>query len=485
MKTTSEFAKRFFKKDLDWAERYGPDQYEHSVRILTERFHQEAFLAASAAIFDNLKAEHARCQAAGLIDKWQDRDVERSAVTIADHDALSLRFDDGGNLLFVFSEERKGDGDDEKLSSTLEVFSWADAITDERFAAYQASFQNSASYDDLKPSIEKLADTRSAREAVANAVGDKLGLDLNDLISAIKEGNARGVRSVGKFKRNAFGFMLQHGFFTFDAFTGSKCSLDIIKRMFTSFTPVTEYVGSEGEEYFALLKAGQLDEAFASGCVLSLEYHLQRGALSKIDAIVSASEELGVGMERAMAYDDTKISVYAERRHGRDIYVNTDLDGSCSATVISKLDGKPSTIHIFDLQIWWAGFLNYWGRTETEPLIPGKEIEYARYAFTRGPAFSEHNLVDQLRQGILPEEHAAMIYDFDSGVMNLRKSVEHSGYLTYMTSRIDRDQEILENAVKGEFPEWGAEFNEHSRGDVFFQRLSVEDFTARRTAPSF
>jgi hypothetical protein len=43
---------------------------------------------------------------------------------------------------------------------------------------------------------------------------------------------------------------------------------------------------------------------------------------------------------------------------------------------------------------------------------------------------------------------------------------------------------MVENAVKGKFPEWGAEIHEHSKGDVFYHHLSIEDFITRKNGPA-
>lgn len=484
MKTTSEFAKEFFKKKFDWAKRYGASQIEHTVKTLTERFHEDAFLAACAAVFDDIKVQHAQCVASGVVDQYHDKSIEKSAINISGHNALSVRYPDGNNLLFVFSENVDGEGDERSVDSNLKVMTWADPVPVEALAEYEASFRKASSYAELEPIIQNLASLGGIEQDTSRIGYGKLPVSLSDLVTAIEKRELRNVGGVGTFRRNAFSFMLERSFFNFDAFAGEKCSLDIIKRMFAVFTPVEEYKGSKGDEFFALLKTGKLDEAFASCCALSLEYHLEHEGLSKIDGIVTASEELGLTMESALAYHDTKICVYAERHHDRDVYVNTDLDGSCSATVVSRINGDPATLHVYEVQTWWAGFSNYWGHDETDPLVEGKELEYAKYGLTRRSLIPEHNLIDQLRSGTLPEENIAMMYDFRSKVLEVARSMENSGYLTYWTDRVTRDQEIVANAAKGEFPEWGAELHEHSRGDTLYRHISIEDFIARKAAPS-
>lgn len=480
MKATSAFATQIFKPRIDWAERYGPDQVAHNVRTLTEYFHRDAFLAASAAIFDDLKAQHAQLVASGVVDRSDEKSIEKTAITIPGHNAVSVRFPDGNNLLFIFAEEIE----EERIDGDLKVLTWADPVPKDVLEEYKTAVQAARSYAELLPSIQKLASYGGIEQNAFYHAHGALPVSLSDLKAAIAERGLDGVSGVGTFSRRSFGFLMSHGFFNFEAFAGrEKCSIENINRVFSSFVAVEEYKGDRGKEFFEVLKSGKLEDTFSSACALAFEHYLD-GGLAKIEGIVAASEELGLSTERVLVYHDLDVLLYAERHNGRDVYVNTDVDGSCCASVLTKHDDKPASLHVYSVERWNAGFTNYWGNSETDPLIPEKEMEYAKYGLTREPLIAEYELFDQIKAGSLPDSGLVMAYDFNAKTLEITPLAEVSSYLNYWQSRVSRDLEEVQNAAKGEFPEYGTEFQEHSRGDRRYRHVSPEDFLARKANPT-
>jgi len=101
MKTNTDIAKQSFSEKLEWAETFGKDQVDHQYRVMTGRFNEEAFIALGAGLIDDLRTKWAKYVENGVVDRSEDKNTEISAITLANGQGLSVRFEDDNHLWLV------------------------------------------------------------------------------------------------------------------------------------------------------------------------------------------------------------------------------------------------------------------------------------------------------------------------------------------------------------------------------------------------
>jgi hypothetical protein len=473
MKATSELARAAHKSQYDWALRYGESQVDHFFRGLTEDFDKNTMIAVSAAILDDVQAKWAACVETGAVDLDGDQSVSISTVSLSKGKALSVRYDDGDNLLFAW------EADEDEIN--FAIIPWKDPVPAALIAELnQAAAGDGVTFADLVPIARKFSRYSELYPEARDVIYESLPLSMSDIKKALeKEGIERlgWVVGLGSVRiRSGMPGLTDH-----ESTAGRKHSLvESVERIASTFSFAQNVKLNRAVPHYSALKAGQYEEFYASTSAYAFERHLEK-ELSKINEIVSISEDIGLSSEIVYAYNDTDVSVYGQRFEGRDLFYhfNLDMGSHAFATIMNKKGDEVASIDVILASNWGFDFENYFGSTMEDVVRPDLAMEFMRYVVRDNGIIPEETLVSVLAEGRVPEAGRAMSYDMTTKTLELTKLAYEAGYLDYLPGMATWDLEALKEGVSGDYSRL-VEFKDRLND----KGIEPEEYFASRKAPS-
>ena len=458
LKATSDYARQLFAETIAWAESYGQNQVDHFVRTSTEEFAARALTAAVAMVEDDLRAKHASCLQEGILDRHEDRDVFLSAVSMGDSAALSVRYPDGDNLLFIWNDEGK--------STSVSVLPWRDRVPEELLARLQGEVEKGTAYAGVAELAKRVAMYSGYMDRSEDLLFAGVPLSIADIA---KLTGLHGldkvvqVAGVGRVESRRF----TAGITNYEAYAFHDRALSSAQRAFSTFGTVEKELPASAVPHAEAMLAGRLPEFYASTCALAIEYQTKKN-LAKLGEMISASSELGLSAETVLAYHDTDVRVYAEIHGDMEMFAHTNIDlneGCVFATVLTKRGGEYATVDVYLANRWSAGFENYFGGNPTDRMTAETATEYVNYVGRDRGLIDEDRLAEALAEGMLPDTGKAFSFDLRSGELEITPLASATGYLNYLPLMIEYDHKAIMDAARGEFEEWGSEFQVRLRAD--------------------
>ncbi|TLX17191.1 hypothetical protein [Rhizobium sp. MHM7A] len=476
MKTNTDIAARAFSEKLEWAKAYGKQQVDHHYRVMTERFNEEAFIALGAGLIDDLRTKWAECVENGVIDRGEDKNTEISAVTLANAQGLSVRFDDGDHLVFAWQ--------DEKDLTIIAAVPWRDEPPAELMAELRETVAGGITYRELTPLARKF----SKFTAIPYETGAELYSELPRTLSKVVERLNRS-RIENEGYSAGLGYCrerkMSHGISMWDGTGGrNHFVVNYAEKVLSKFNISQDVEINRGEEHLQALRESQLEALFASSCAMAFGYHLKKH-MDDIKEIVSKSHDLGLSSELVFAHSDRDVHVFGERFGDRELYVNNNVDGDdpTLATVITHEEGEPSRVDVYLASPWGLNFEQNFGCSPDTKVRPGMENEYVEYLATNTPPLTtEIEIVRKLRAGELPTEGLAFSYDIASKTIEITPLAADTRYLAHLPLDVKTDLERLTAVLNGdhEIDEMG--FKKRSPcGSI--QDIEISDHFARRPVP--
>lgn len=472
MKISSEIAEIAFAETLEWAKKYGKSQVDHHFKTLTERFNEEAIIALGAGLIDDLRKKRNACLEMGVIDQFQDKAVEFSAITLPNGEGISVRFQEGDNLLFAWEDDEK--------STLITAIPWRDEAPDQLVNELHNVVENGITYSELKP----LAQQFGAYSVLQNAEGkDVYSEQPETLPKIIQRLQTNHLKNVGF----AFGLgycKVTRGVYGIETWDGGRGRnhqvVEFAKRIASKLNVAKDIQINRGAAHLVALGENRLEALFASSCAAAFDYHL-RSHLAEIQEIVLLSEEIGLSSELVFAHNDKDIHVYGQRFGNRDLYVNFNLDSDDDtyATVISNEDGKPVRVDVYMATSWGQSFDSYFGCDIDETVRPDLAPEFVEYVTSERPITTEIDLVASLKAGGLPEKGLAYSYDIPSKTIEVTPLGIETRYLGNLPLDVSTDLERLKAAINGEEDKWIMGFKRRlENGDT--DDIEVEGFFANK-----
>jgi hypothetical protein len=473
MKATSELARKAHKAQHDWALRYGDSQVDHFFRGLTEDFDKNTMIAVGAAIFADVRAKRESCVESGAVDLYGDHSVSISAVTLSKGDALSVRYDDGDNLLFAWETDEDED--------VLAIIPWKDPVPSSLVDELnQAAAVDGVTYLELVPIAKKFAGYSELHPEARYVIHESLPLSMADIKNALeREGIERlgWVAGLGTVRIRS----IMPGFTDYESTAGrNHCLVEYVERIGDTFEFAKEAKLNRAVPHFLALKSGNYEDFYASTCAYAFERHLEK-ELPKINEIMTISEEIGLSSKIVYAYNDTDVSVYGQRFEGRDLFYhfNLDMGSHAFATIMNKKGDEVASIDVILASNWGFDFQNYFGSTMEDVVRPDLAMEFMRYVVRDNGIIPEETLVSVLAEGRVPEVGRAMSYDMTTKTLDLTKLAYEAGYLDYLPGMATWDLEALKEGVSGDYSRL-VEFKDRLND----KGIEPEEYFASRKAPS-
>nr|WP_250808502.1 hypothetical protein [Neorhizobium tomejilense] len=483
VKADSQYAARMFDAEIKWASGIGPSQVAHFYTKLTEEFGSKSFGGGITAFREDIIAKHGDLSAAGVVDRYEDSSVIMSAVSLPVGQGLSVRFEDGDNLLIAWEENG-----DERLDLT--VVPWRDKAPPALIGEMKELVAGGSTHAGLTEMAQRLARYSCLGLETRDLFYSGLPVSIDDIRGFIQEhgfertGWVSGLgtyQSLGRRYGDVY-------ILSVEARAYHPGVIGYMQKLCSVFTPTAEVRGEPQRTAHTLaLLDGSLRSLFNSACTLSLEFNLNRG-LGGIADIVSACDKLDLSSEAAFAYGDTDRIVYAERRDQRDLYMHTNIDlneGCAYGTVISRSETGYDRCDVYLASRWGSGFGRYFrdGKSVNERVAYG----YIQSVINGSGAYwiDEDRLVDALDEPTLPKEGRVFSYDFRTREMEIDSRLAvATGYLDYFRLMTKGDRKALTDAVEGKFQEGDVGFILRSRAegqDAKSRTVDPEEYMAGLT----
>lgn len=479
LKATDEYAKQLFAERIAWAKSYGRGQVQHFVRTSTEEFAAKALIAAVAMTEDDLRAKHAACLSSGIVDRYEDRNLPMTAVTLDGHAALSVRYPNEDNLLFIWKDEGK--------STDVYVTPWRDEVPEDLMAQLEREVESGATYADITDLARRIGDYSGYRQDRDDLLFERTPLSVSDLLRLFKVHGIEKVVQVSGVGRVQSRAIIDE-FKNYEGYAFHDNALLYVERLFSTFSAAPKELPSTSKPHAAALSAGRLLEFYVSTCAMAMKYQAKKN-LDKIEQIVSASEELGLSSETVLSYNDTDIRIYAERHGDKDMFVHTNVDlfeGCAFGTVLTKSVEGCASIDVYLANRWSSGFETYFGGQLSDRVMKASVMEYVNYVRQDRGLIDEDRLVDAVAEGTLPEVGKAFSFDMRTGEIEITPLAVSTGYLNYLPLMVEYDHKTIIDATKGEFQDWGSDFQVRSRAggpEAKVTCIEPETFMASKSSP--
>jgi hypothetical protein len=471
MKINTEFASNAFSKTLEWAKPYGERQVDHHYKTMTQRFNENAIIALGAGILADLRQKRAACVGKGIVDQFDDRALDISAVTIKDGEGLSVRFENGDNILFVWSDE-----DD---TTYFGAIPWKDEPPVDLVNELKDAVKAGISYSDLTPIVRKFADFSVIPDPGGEGVYSRRPAPLPAIISEIATSDLKHVSYA-----DGMGYCWErrgdHGISNWDATGGHHKVATYAKQILSKIDIDSQVKINKAQQHLIALQANALDILFASSCAIALDYHLEK-YMDGIKEIVTKSEEIGLSSELVFSHNDKDIDIYGQRFGDLELYSNYNLDAGTDgfATVISNENGKPRRVDVYLTSPWGKTFEEYFGCEMGDLVKERLTNEFVERVASELPVTTEIELVSELRTGRLPSKGLAFSYDIPTKTIELTSLAYETDYIHCLPLDVKSDLERLTAAINGDEDRWIMGFKQRlPNGD--YKELETSEYIASR-----
>lgn len=476
MKTNTDIATRAFSEKLKWAKAYGERQVDHHFRVMTEHFNEESFIALGAGLIDDLRVKWTECVTNGVVDRGTDRNTEISAITLKDGQGVSVRFQDGDHLLFVWK--------DEEDRTTIAAMPWRDEAPAELISELNDAVASGITYRELTPLAQKF----SKFTVIPHETGEEPYSELPKTLSKVVERlNRSRIENAGY--SDGLGYCrerkMSQGISMWDGTGGrNHFVVNYAEKVLSKFNISQDIEINRGEEHLQALRENQLVALFASSSAMAFGHHLKKH-MDDIKEIVSKSHDLGLSSELVFAHSDRDVHVFGERFGGRELYVNNNVDGDdpTLATVITHENGEPNRVDVYLASPWGLSFEQNFGCSQDTKVRPDLANEYIEHlATSMTPLTTEIEIVKKLRDGEILTEGLAFSYDISSRTIEITPLATQTCYLAHLPLTVKTDLERLSAVLNGddEIDEMGFK-KRLPHGEV--RDIEIADHFARRPVP--